>query len=114
MIKRIALNRREVLILASVAMVGGPVIGSTEEPANDVHVVKDPGCGCCTGWIEILKNAGFNVTGEDRTGRFLTAFKTENNVPEVMMSCHTAKVGGCFIGGHVPVRDIKRLLRDPS
>ena len=73
---------------------------------------KDPGCGCCTGWIGILKNAGFNVTGEDRTGRFLTAFKIENNVPEVMMSCHTAKVGGYFIEGHVPVRDIKRLLRD--
>ena len=70
MIKRIALNRREVLILVSVAMVAGPVIGSTEEPANDVHVVKDPGCGCCSGWIRILKNAGFNVTTEDRTGRF--------------------------------------------
>ena len=31
-----------------------------------------------------------------------------------MMSCHTAKVGRYFIEGHVPVRDIKRLLRDCS
>ena len=43
---------------------------------------------------------------------FLTAFKIENNVPEVIISCHTTRIGGYFIEGHVPVRDIKRLLRD--
>tara|TARA_B100000780_G_scaffold164114_1_gene114743 strand:+ start:371 stop:688 length:318 start_codon:yes stop_codon:yes gene_type:complete len=52
------------------------------------------------------------VAREDRTGRFLTTFKIENNVAEVMASCPAAKIGGRFIEGHVPVRDIKRLPRD--
>jgi hypothetical protein len=29
-----------------------------------------------------------------------------------MMSCHTAKVDGYFIEGHVPASDIKRLIVD--
>ena len=29
-----------------------------------------------------------------------------------MMSCHTAKVGGYFIEGHVPVSDIKRVIAE--
>ena len=29
-----------------------------------------------------------------------------------MMSCHTAKVDGYFIEGHVPASDIRRLLAD--
>lgn len=29
-----------------------------------------------------------------------------------LSSCHTARVGGYVIEGHVPAEDIKRLLRD--
>jgi hypothetical protein len=29
-----------------------------------------------------------------------------------MGSCHTAEVGGYFVEGHVPIDDIKRLLRE--
>jgi hypothetical protein len=29
-----------------------------------------------------------------------------------MGSCHTAEVEGYFVEGHVPVEDIRRLLRD--
>ena len=29
-----------------------------------------------------------------------------------MMSCHTAKIGGYFIEGHVPASDIKRLIEE--
>lgn len=28
-------------------------------------VYKDPSCGCCTGWVEHLKSAGFSVTVKD-------------------------------------------------
>ena len=29
-----------------------------------------------------------------------------------MMACHTAKIDGYFIEGHVPASDIKRLIAD--
>lgn len=34
------------------------------------------------------------------------------NVPENLQSCHTAIVNGYVIEGHVPVREIRRLLSE--
>ena len=42
----------------------------------------------------------------------MTEFKIESGIPKDMMSCHTAKVDGYFIEGHVPASDIKRLIAD--
>ena len=33
-------------------------------------------------------------------------------MPQQLASCHTASVGGYVIEGHVPARDIKRLLTE--
>ncbi len=33
-------------------------------------------------------------------------------MPTGMNSCHTAKVAGYFVEGHVPAADIQRLLRE--
>ena len=38
--------------------------------------------------------------------------KTANGVPAKLASCHTAKVDGYVIEGHVPASDIKRLLKE--
>ena len=65
-----------------------------------------------TPWIEILTDKGFNVTTEDRSGSLLTDFKVESGIPINMMACHTAKIDGYFIEGHVPASDIKRLIAD--
>jgi hypothetical protein len=42
----------------------------------------------------------------------LTAVERESRVPGDLVSCHTAKVGGYIVEGHVPAEDIKRLLRE--
>jgi len=42
----------------------------------------------------------------------LTEFKIESGIPKDMMSCHTAKIDGYFIEGHVPASDIRRLITD--
>jgi hypothetical protein len=36
--------------------------------------------------------------------------KIRLGVPEALMSCHTAEIGGYVIEGHVPAEAIKRLL----
>jgi len=40
------------------------------------------------------------------------ALKKEHNVPADLQSCHTAVVDGYVIEGHVPVREIERLLAE--
>ena len=42
----------------------------------------------------------------------LTAVERESLVPDDLVSCHTAKVGGYIVEGHVPADDIKRMLRE--
>lgn len=109
---KVSLSRRQLLILASSTVVAAPLAALADGTSPDIHVVKNPQCGCCTAWIEILTDKGFNVTTEDRSGSLLTEFKIESGVPKNMMSCHTAKVDGYFVEGHVPAGDIKRLITD--
>ena len=110
--KKTQLSRRQLLIFASSAIAAAPLVALADDTTNDIHVVKNPQCGCCNAWIEILKDDGFNVTTEDRSNSELAVFKFESGIPKDMMSCHTAKIGGYFIEGHVPASDIKRLIEE--
>jgi hypothetical protein len=110
--KKIQLSRRQLLIFVSSSIVTAPLTGLANEAAKNIHVVKNPQCGCCNAWIEILMNQGFTVTSEDRSGSDLALFKIESGIPKDMMSCHTAKIDEYFIEGHVPASDIKRLIAD--
>jgi hypothetical protein len=106
------LSRRQLLIFASSAIAAAPLVALADDTTNDIHVVKNPQCGCCNAWIEILKDDGFNVTTEDHSNSELAVFKSESGIPKDMTSCHTAKIGRYFIEGHVPASDIKRLIEE--
>lgn len=73
-------------------------------------VTKDPNCGCCAGWVDYLKADGFTVEVIERAD--LDRVKTEFGVPAALQSCHTAKIGGYVIEGHVPAPEIRRLLTE--
>ena len=75
-----------------------------------VTVYKTPTCGCCTKWIDHLKQAGFTVTANDLEN--LAPIKRQHGVPQTLESCHTAVVGGYVVEGHVPAAVIQRLLRE--
>ena len=109
---KLTLNQRRLLIIASSSIVATPLSGLANDADTNSHVVKNPQCGCCNAWIEILEGDGFNVTTEDRSKSELAAFKIESGIPKDMLSCHTAKIGGYFIEGHVPANDIKRLIEE--
>ena len=99
--------RRRNLLAASLAAVFAPVLAKTESTL--VEVWKDPSCGCCGGWIKHLQANGFTVRVFD-TGN--TAIRAGLRMPAKYGSCHTALVGGYAIEGHVPAREIRRLLKD--
>ena len=56
-----------------------------------------------------LEKAGFEVRVHD-TGN--TGVRAQLGMPVKFGSCHTARIGGYVIEGHVPVREIQRLLRE--
>jgi hypothetical protein len=78
------------------------------EPAITVH--KDPTCGCCSGWVRHLQNAGF-VAKVIET-RDLDPVKRRLGVPDDLTACHTAELAGYAIEGHVPAAALKRLLAE--
>ena len=83
-----------------------PVIAA----AQTVTVYKSPTCGCCTGWVDYLRDEGFRVETIDLQN--LDPIKQEHGISRQLQSCHTALVDGYVVEGHVPVDDIRRMLKE--
>jgi len=81
-----------------------------DEQLPTVVVYKTETCGCCNGWVEHLRAAGFTV--DARNVRDLMSIKLESGVPGPMVTCHTALVDGYVVEGHVPVAQVKRMLSE--
>ncbi len=47
-----------------------------------------------------------------RTQEHVHLVRERYGVPDRLSSCHTARVGGYTVDGHVPADDIHRLLRE--
>jgi hypothetical protein len=73
-----------------------------------VIVYKSPSCGCCLAWADHMRSSGFPVEIHDVQD--LSPIKAEAGVPAGLGSCHTARVAGYFLEGHVPADDVKQLL----
>lgn len=95
------------MLAAGLATLGVPAWAATG-PAS-IQVWKDPSCGCCKDWVAHLQRAGFQVTVQE-TGN--AGARKRLGMPETLGSCHTAEVAGYAIEGHVPAKDIQRLLRE--
>lgn len=78
--------------------------------APQMTMYKDPYCGCCEGWAEHMKAAGFNVTV--KVEETMDTVKAKYGVGANLASCHTAVVDGYVIEGHVPASAVKRLLAE--
>jgi len=100
-------NRRR--MLAGIALLCASPLVAWAAAGPMVEVWKDPSCGCCKDWISHLGVNGFEVKAHE-TGN--TAVRKEMGMPDRYGSCHTARVGGYAIEGHVPAREIRRLLKE--
>lgn len=72
---------------------------------------RDPGCGCCEEWAKHVRG-GLHQEVTVRDDRPMPHVKAEMGVPGGLRSCHTMKVAGYVIEGHVPAREISRLLAE--
>ena len=73
-----------------------------------MKVYKSPTCGCCVMWINYLEQRGFKVSVVDMDN--VQPVKRRLGVSAQLQSCHTGVVDGYVIEGHVPAKDILRLL----
>lgn len=81
----------------------------TADPALPVVTVyKSATCGCCKSWVSHLEKNGFTVKAHD-VGNMLE-YKQKAKLGAGMGSCHTAFVDGYAVEGHVPAKDLKRML----
>ncbi len=101
--------RKLLLGLIAVAMLIAPRITLAGE-LPPVTVWKSPTCGCCGKWVEHMRKAGFKVTVKNMDS--MDMVKRMAGVRDELQSCHTARVGGYTIEGHVPAADVQRLLSE--
>jgi hypothetical protein len=73
-------------------------------------VFKSPTCGCCAKWVEYMQANGFTAAVTNMPD--VSPVKIQNGLPPKLSSCHTTLIGGYVIEGHVPVSDVRRLLKE--
>jgi hypothetical protein len=100
------LQRRSLLACAGLLMLPTAWAANT---TIGIEVWKDPTCGCCRDWVVHLEKSGFTVKVND-SGR--DAARARLGMPQQLASCHTALVAGYAIEGHVPAKEILRLLKE--
>lgn len=98
------LNRYALLLISLL------VASAAMAQATVVEVFKSPYCGCCGKWVEHMRQSGFEVKANDVED--VPAVRQKLGMPDRLGSCHTAKIGGYVIEGHVPAADIQRLLKE--
>lgn len=105
--------KRSLALVLTAACLGVTPLAQTKPPAGPaVSVYKTPTCGCCSKWVDHMKNAGFRVTVTDMPQQSLDNVKGKHKVPAAVHSCHTAIVDGYVVEGHVPAAEVKRLLKE--
>ena len=104
------MRRRQFMrLLAGVPAIAWLGLPRAALAAPTVEVWKDPTCGCCKDWIALLRNAGYSVTAND-SGNL--AARAKAGIAPRYGSCHTALIGDYAIEGHVPLKEIERLLKE--
>jgi hypothetical protein len=83
------------------------VPGAVAAATLSIEVWKSPACGCCKDWIKYLEANGFSVTSYDEGNG---EAREKLGMPIKFGSCHTAVIEGYVVEGHVPAREIYRLL----
>lgn len=100
-------DSRRTFLLGTLAF--ATTIAWANSPSLEIEVWKSPTCGCCRDWIDHLARDGIAARVND-VGN--TSARHRLGIPMEVGSCHTGLIAGYAIEGHVPARDIRRLLRE--
>jgi hypothetical protein len=98
-------------VIAAIALLCAmPAFAETSTPA--IEVWKSATCQCCGKWVTHLEENGFMVKTNAADTTTLDKIKRAAGIGEKLDACHTGKIDGYMIEGHVPASDIKRLVAE--
>ena len=108
------LTRRKLLACGSLialgALSGWSPLLAAQAKGLSVMLYKTPGCECCSGYADYLRDHGFTVTVKETEK--LAAISGNAGVPVELQGCHTSFMGGYVIDGHVPIEAVQKLLAE--
>jgi len=101
------MHRRQLCSALALTALAPVAAAQTNKPFMEVW--KALGCACCDDWIAYVRKNGFEVKvnegGNNDARRRL-------KLPGMYSSCHTGLINGYVVEGHVPVREIHRILKE--
>jgi hypothetical protein len=105
------MNRRSTLLylFASTSVLIAPGAGRASALPS-IAVYRNPGCGCCEGWVKHMIAAGFKVTIEEDPN--LNTRRKSLKIPAELASCHIALADGYAFEGHIPAGDMVKFLNE--
>ena len=89
---------------------GSPAAAIASTAGEEVVVFRSAYCECCEAWESHIAEAGFVV--QDHVAEDMDGLKDAMGVPADSTSCHTARVAGYVVEGHVPAASIQRMLKE--
>lgn len=101
---------------ATLAFIGASALSTplaawaTAKPQMEVW--KTASCGCCHDWVKHMETNGFELKVHDVTDAAKNTLRTQLGLADKHGSCHTALINGYVIEGHVPAKDLQRLLKE--
>jgi hypothetical protein len=105
------MTRRDALLLFFASLTASvPASVWAADESRKVTIYKDPQCSCCEGYADYLRGNGFAVSVV--ATHDLPLLNEKHGVPTELQGCHLSLIGGYFIGGHVPVGIVNRLLSE--
>lgn len=102
------MKNRPAVLLAAFVIVAMSQVSVVQAGSKEVTVYKSPLCGCCGGWVEYMRNAGYSVRVQEMED--VTPIKEFLRIDEDLWSCHTAVTDGYVVEGHVTLGAVERLL----
>lgn len=104
----ITLLRGVWFVLAGSLMISNAAVAAE----SHVKVASTNGCGCCVSWTKHLEENGYTTEIEHFSMGELMQQKLQAGLKPGLTSCHTGRVEGYLIEGHVPADEIDRLLAE--
>ena len=104
--------RQHLMLMIAILLMcfGSPAAAMASTAGEEVVVFRSAYCECCEAWESHIVEAGFVV--QDHVADDMDGIKDAMGVPADSTSCHTARVAGYVVEGHVPAASIQRMLKE--
>lgn len=99
-------------IKGMVAVISVIVMTAAAPAAQTIEILSTSGCGCCVAWARYLEKNGYVTKLKNLTMSDLWQRKMQAGLKQGLTSCHTGFIDGYVVEGHVPSREIARLLEE--